>query len=408
MKGSVSYSYPDQTFWDAYTNLWENSLQKPVFQTPRFIQFLAQKFKKTLAVYQCYRGQELVGAAFFRKDGNIYKLLSEIKADYNFFVIHKDCTIEETTFFFQSFFNEVKRQNWTLILSYQPSWAPYMPVLERVGKANNLYLNISRHSVCPLLHTNTPEEMMDQFKKSKELKYSVNRLVKQQGAVFEVYTDDEDIDNWSDEFCRCHVKRWQSTTTPSRYDTAEMQELNRESMRAWAKDHFLIRFSVRVGGERIAFNAVLLQEDTVIGHAQAFDPDFHKFSPGKALMYTIGEWMLSRRLTKLDFGKGGEAYKANMTNLEPELHKIFISNYTNVPFVLKTQLETSLRSNSGLIRLYRQKIKPKLQGAKILLSNRAHKLLGNNKITKPQGFGTLLGMLYNDSFENIFLLANLI
>ncbi len=408
MKGSFTYTYPDNNFWDAYAGLWENSLQKPVFQTPRFIQYLAKRFERTLAVYQCYSGDKLIGAAFFQNDSGIYKLLSEIKADYNFFVIHKDCTAEETEFFFQFFFEEVKRQNWTMVLSYQPSWAPYMGELERIGKSNSLYLNISRHSVCPMLHTETPEQMMEQFKKSKELKYSMNRLIKQQGAVFEVYTDDEDIDNWSDQFCRCHVKRWKTTTTPSRYDTTDMQELNRECMRAWAKDNFLIRFSVRIGEERIAFNAVLLQGDSLVGHAQAFDPDYYKYSPGKALMYAIGEWMLSRRLTKLDFGKGGEAYKANMTNLEPELHKIFISSYFNLPFVLKTQLETSLRANSGLIRLYRQKIKPKIQGARLMFGTQTQRILGNTKVPKPHGLGTMIATFGFDTIEEILLLTNFI
>ncbi|MCE7926247.1 MAG: GNAT family N-acetyltransferase [Haliscomenobacteraceae bacterium CHB4] len=405
MKGSVTYAYPDQKFWDAYSRLWQNSLYKPVFQTPRFIQYLARKFEHELAVYQCYRGDELVGAAFFRKDGKIYKLLSEIKADHNVFVIHQDCTEEETRFFFQYFFEEVKKQNWTLVLSYQPAWALYLDTLEQAGKSKGLYLNVSKHSVCPMLQTDTPEEMMEQFKKSKELKYSMNRLIKQQGAIFEVFTDDEDIDNWSDQFCRCHVKRWQATSTPSRYDTSEMQELNRECMRAWAKDNHLIRFSVRIGDERVAFNAVLLQGDVVIGHAQAFDPEYQKYSPGKALMYAIGEWMLSRRLTKLDFGKGGEAYKANMTNLEPELHKIFISSYTNLPFVLKTQLETTIRSNTGLIKMYRQKIKPKIQGAKTKIETKAQRLMGNFREPRPHRLSALMLAAQLDSAADIFLIV---
>ena len=117
--------------------------------------------------------------------------------------------------------------------------------------------------------------------------------------------------------------------------------------------------------------------------------------------------MLANRFRKLDFGKGGEAYKANMTNLQPELHKIFISNYSNLSFVLKTGLETTLRSNSGLIRMYRQKIKPKLQGARIMLGKKAQSLMGKPKVSSPQGFGTLLAMVDIEMFENIFFFTNL-
>lgn len=405
MKGSVSFAYPDPPFWEAYDQLWENSIQKSVFQTPRFVKYLAKRFEQSLAVYRCYRSERLIGVAFFRKDGATYKLLSEIKADYNFFVIDEGCTPDEIHFFFRTFFEEVKRLNWALVLSYQPSWALYMETLERAGKAGKLYLNISKHSVCPMLHADTPEQLMEQFTKSKELKYSMNRLIKQQGAVFEVYADDEDIDNWSDQFCSCHVKRWQKTPTPSRYDTPEMQELNRECMRAWAKDNLLIRFSIRIGEERIAFNAVLLQGDTLIGHAQSFDLDYYKFSPGKALMYAIGEWMLSHGITKLDFGKGGEAYKANMTNLEPELYKIFISGYSNLPFVIKSELEATMRSNSGFIKTYRYKIKPKIQEARIKIGAQTVKLFENIKLLKAYKFGTLLAMLQTDLLEEMLLVC---
>lgn len=67
---------------------------KTAFRNPssnaRFIQYLAQRFRQSIAIYQYYKDDKLVGAAFFRKDGNIHKkLLSEIKADYNFFGLTK-------------------------------------------------------------------------------------------------------------------------------------------------------------------------------------------------------------------------------------------------------------------------------------------------------------------------------
>ena len=374
MKTEITYSNPDQRFWEAYTDLWENSSQKSVFQAPAFLRYLAQKFDQTLVIYHFYRGKQLMGAMFLRNDGGIYKLLSEVKADYNFLAIHKDCTAEETEYFFRNFFEEVKKRGWALILNYQPSWANYLKVMEREGKTSRLYMDISRHSICPVLETETPHGILEWFNNLKNFRYYVNRLKKQQNAEFEVFTTDEGLDEWIEQFCACHVKRWQKTATPSAYDQPERQDLVRNVFRTWAKDDLLTRFSIKIGDERVAFNIALRQGNALVGHAQAYDLDFAKFSPGKGLMYFIGEWMSKNGFVKIDFGKGGEAYKFGMTNGELELYKIFISSYSNLSFVLKSKMETVARANPGFIAIYRGKIKPKIQAAKINMMSQVSKL----------------------------------
>jgi hypothetical protein len=375
MRTSIILSYPDQQFWDAFAELWENSAQQSVFQGPHFIRYLAKKFEQDLAIYACYKSERLIGVAFFRNDGGVYKLLSEVKSDYNFVTLHQECTEEEVRFFFKHFYQEVKKRDWTIILNYQPSWAGYLKILEEKGKASGLFLVVSRHSICPVLEGESPKAILDWFNSLKNFRYYVNRLKKQQNAAFEVFTGEEDLDEWADEFYACHAKRWQNTPTPSKYHEPETQELSTEVFRAWAKEGSLTRFSIRVGEERIAFNVALRQGNALVGHSQAYDPDFGKYSPGKALMYFIGEWMSNNGFKKIDFGQGGEAYKFGMTNGELELYKIFISNYSNIPFVVKSKLEKTVRSNTGFISVYRGTIKPKLQEMKIRLREEISKLL---------------------------------
>jgi hypothetical protein len=374
MRTSIITTYPDQQFWEDFADLWANSSQPSVFQGLHFMGYLAKKHENALAVYVAYEGRQMKGVAFFYNDNGVHKLLSEVKSDYNFLTLHKDCTPEEISFFFKNFFQEVKRLNWTMILSYQPSWANYLPVLEQEGKSAGLFLTLSKHSVCPLLEGDSPKAILDWFNGLKNYRYYVNRLRKQQNAVFEVFTGEEDLEKWTAEFCACHVKRWNNTPTPSDHNTKYKQDLTREVFRAWAKDNALTRFSIRIGEERIAFNIALRQGNALVGHAQAYDPDFGKFSPGKAIMYFIGEWMSNNGFTKIDFGKGGEAYKFGMTNRELELYKIFISQYFNLPFVLKSGLEKTVRSNTGFISVYRGKIKPKLQAVSIRMKGEIAKL----------------------------------
>ena len=392
MKTNIIHSYPDQQFWDAYTELWANSAQRSVFQAPHFIRYLAKRYEQTLAVYQFCKGGKLVGAAFFRNDDGTHKLLSEVKSDYNFIAIHKDCTEGDVKDFFGTLFKKIKKQNWSLIINYQPSWASYLRTLEAEGKASGLFLAVSKHSICPHVEAETPKGISEWFNGLKNFRYYVNRLKKQQNAVFEVFTGEEELDKWADQFCDCHVKRWEGTPTPSQYNRTELQEFSREVFRTWAKDDLLTRFSIKIGDERIAFNIALRQGNALVGHAQAYNPEYAKFSPGKALMYFIGEWMSANGMVKIDFGKGGEAYKAGMTNGEQELYKIFISNYTNLPFVLKSKLETTIRANPNFIAVYRGKIKPKLQETKVRVKAEASKLFGNTTTAKHSAVGSLLAL----------------
>ena len=375
MRIEIIQTFPVQQFWDAFAELWRNSAQQSVFQGPHFLRYLAKKFEQTLAIYACYKDERLKGVAFFRNEDGVYKLLSEVKSDYNFMTLHNECTEEDVHFFFRHFYQEVKKRNWTIIMSYQPSWADYLKILEEEGKASGLFMVVSKHSICPVLEGESPKAILDWFNGLKNFRYYVNRLKKQKDVVFEVFTDEEELDKWADEFYACHVKRWNHTATPSKYHESESQELSTEVLRAWAKADSLTRFSIRIGEERIAFNVALRQDNALIGHSQAYDPDYGKFSPGKALMYFIGEWMSNNGFNKIDFGQGGEAYKFGMTNGELELYKIFISNYSNIPFVMKSKLEKTVRSNTGFISVYRGTIKPKLQKVRSRVKEGISKLL---------------------------------
>ena len=364
MVTSISFSYPDEKFWGSYSELWHQSTHRSPFQSPTYIRFLADLYPNDLVIYQCMRGEQLIGATFFRRDNGTIDFLSEIKSDHNFFTLHSDCTQAELTGFFRGLMKAVKKNDLSLVLNYQPSWAGYMDTFISEGKKSGLFWEVSNHSVCPALDCETPEEVMQRFNKVKNLRYYVNRLKKQQSAVFEAFSDAEELDKWNEQFCDCHVKRWEDTPTPSKYSDPEMRRFQKGCLEAWAKEGLLCRFSVRVGEERIAFNMALRQGNDLVGHSQAYDPEFSKYSPGKAIMYFIGEWMLEQGISKIDFGKGGESYKYGMTNVDLPLYKIFVSGYGNVPFVLKSKLETTARANPKFIKIYRGKIKPRLQQAK--------------------------------------------
>jgi hypothetical protein len=362
MVASVSYSYPDQHFWIEYTALWNNSLHKPVFKSPHYIQYLANRFRDDFAVYKFVVDDKLMGVTFLRKNGNDYRLLTDVKADHNFFVIHQSCTAKQIETFFVRFLALVKQENWSLVLRVQPLWASYMATFVKAVNTSGLFWNVAKRSVCPVLEEETAKILYDKLNASRELRYRVSRIKSQLKGEFEILTGEEDMDSWVNTFCELHRKRWDGTGSPSRYQNAEEENFLKNCLLSWAKDRVLVRFAIKAGGERIAFVICLLQQNSLIHHSTAYDETFYKYSPGKALILIIAEWMKGNNLNILDFGEGAESYKYAYTNKELELNEISISAFSNVSFMLKVKLRQVLRekisANPNLIRFYKEKIKP--------------------------------------------------
>ena len=353
---------PDDAFWNKYEQLWRNSTERSPFQAPRLLRYFVQQNSAETIVFQYFKNQsELLGAAIFQKENSGVQFLSDMKTDANFFILHQDCTKEETEDFFQHFLNRISDSGWALMLNNQPGWANYMQHFAAAGEASELFWMKIPYSVCPVVTAETPQALLEQISGSRELRYRVNKLKNQKNAVFEVLTDDNDLDHWVDEFCQAHVLRWEDTPTPSAYRDPLRRQFVKGCMRAWAEDGILVRFSVKAEGHRVGFVVGLLAAGSLIHHSTTFHPDFKKFSPGKALILIMAEWMAQNNLRVLDFGDGDEPYKYTVANEEHELNRIFLSSKLNLPFILKTKLIRWTKTHPKIYKLYAQKIKPHFQ-----------------------------------------------
>lgn len=358
MEAILEYNYPDSGFWNQYQVLWEESNRRSVFQGPAYLKHLASYHKGPVAVFKFFSDKQLKGAAIFRKENGVYGFLSDIKSDHNFFVLHKDCTPEETEFFFGAFFEKVRKEKWALLLNSQPAWAEYMPSLQQAGRSQQAFFQSLSYSVCPVFEAQTPEEMYKRFNKSKNTRYKLNRLKKEQDAVFEFFRGDEDLREWIREFGESHGKRWEHTPTPSKYADADGQAFLYDCCRAWIEDDVLIRFSIRVGDTRIAFCIGLIQGQSLVHHSHTYDVEYSRYSPGKVLLHAIGEWMKNQKLTVLDFGDGDESFKYLYANKELHLYRIFTANKLDLPFIIKAKLIKSVKQNKKIYDFYREKIRP--------------------------------------------------
>jgi len=358
MKVSADFIRPDASFWDQYGRLWDRSIARSPFQSPRLLQFFAGETDSEVAAFRYLKDDELLGAALFKREKREWHFLSDLKTDHNFFVIDNRCNQEEIAGFFAHFLQEIKRRKKNLLLNNQPVWSPYMGSFLRALESHGLFWEHLPYSVCPVIEAETPEDLFARINKLREFRYRVNRLVNQQNAVFEALTDESSIDQWADQFTGTHIRRWHGTRTPSSFLNSYRIHFLKGCLRAWQKDGVLVRFSIRVGEKRVGYVIGLRQEKTLVHHSTTYDPDFKKYSPGIAIIHFMGGWMRDHGMHVLDFGDGDEDYKYAAANKEQELSRIFISAGMDLPFFLKTKMIKSVRNNPRLFDFYREKIKP--------------------------------------------------
>ena len=349
---------PDAAFWETYSQLWLNSTERSPFQSPQILRYFSSCSAADTLVFQAFNSkQELIGAALFQKGKRVIKFLSDMKTDANFFTLRRDCQTDELETIFKQFLEKTKQENWAFSLNNQPHWSRYMEQFEAIGKNSDLYWLHIPYSVCPIVQAETPKALHEQVNGSRELRYRMNKLKNQKNARFEVLTDDTGIDHWVDEFCQAHILRWANTPTPSGYRKLHRQEFLKNCLHAWAREGILVRFSVLVEGARVGFVVGLLEAGSLIHHSTTFHPDYWKFSPGKALILFMTEWMKDNNLSVLDFGDGDEPYKYSVATDEHLLSRIFIADRSNLRFILKTKLIRWIKTHPKFYQFYVLKVK---------------------------------------------------
>lgn len=358
--GFIRHGIPDDGFWARYGQLWRTSRSRSPFQSPHFLRALAARSNHPVAVYESYDDEGLLGAAVFHKPGVDYRFLSDLKTDHNFFVIREGCPPAALRGFFDVFLEQVRSEHWALTLNRQPDWLDAWKVFTASLRESELFWDVLRYSVCPMTTMATAQEIAAHLTGSRNTRRKRRRLQRDHGAWFEVLEDGEQLEAWLEDFTAAHIARWSTTDTPSEYRSPARRSFLQACLRAWARDGLLIRFSLVVGGRRIALCIGLREQGTVIHHSHTYDRDFGRYSPGKILLHEIGGWLGRNGISRLDFGDGGEPFKYDYANEEHGLHRVFISSRTALLYRAKALTVRTIRSHDALYGLYLNRIKPHL------------------------------------------------
>jgi hypothetical protein len=345
-----------ENFWDQYDSLWQNSKDRSPFQAPSVLKYFSLIEAGSMGCL-LFDNKTLLGAVMLKKEKKHLNFLSDRKSDANWFVFHRNCTDEDINYFFSSLLNQIRLSNWSLILNKVKSWNNNMQGFDEAGRKSDLFWLNLKYSVCPALEAENPDLLFSIINRSRQFRYAVNRIRKQFEGVFEVFNDDTDLEAWVNDFCQCHVKRWDKTSTPSSFRDLNNRKFLFQCLQAWHEDDTLVRFSVKANGKRIGFSVNLKEKQTLIGHSTTFDPEYSKLSPGKSLIYIMAEWIRENNYTVFDFGNGDEEYKYSLANKDQHLQRIFISSRTNFPFIIMAKAIKFVRQERRLYLLYKNKFK---------------------------------------------------
>jgi CelD/BcsL family acetyltransferase involved in cellulose biosynthesis len=217
----------------------------------------------------------------------------------------------------------------TVLLNNMPEWG-------RTREAAVQGLQLAGYRCVPVAYDKVPCVQGDmnsegmkhfgrQFNKHRGLKNYSNRLKKMKGFHFEVDETRDDINDWVDQFCVAHDKRWETTSTLSKYQDEKTRTDLKDALAAWAEDRVLIRFSVHVMNRRITFVAGLKNKKNkdIIHFHTARLPVFNKLSTGNITIRLMGLWMMENGYQCLDFGRGNEAYKHFFANETRDLWRVY-------------------------------------------------------------------------------------
>jgi Acetyltransferase (GNAT) domain len=344
-------------FWEQYKALWQNSAEKSPFQAPEILKYFSGLDHGHTLVFQLWIDEELTGAVVFKKIKNTFQFLSDWKTDANWFVFHQKTKDADIIYFFDQLLQMLNKNKSSLILNNIPASAEYIEQLLIAVKKSHLFCQNIQYAVSQRVIAESSFELFKKIKSSSQTRSSVNKIKKHKNSLFEVFTDDFEMENWVKEFCEIHIRRWAGTTTPSVFSDINKQTFLLGCLKAWNKEKLLVRFSIKLDEKRICFVIGLIENETLIHHSTTFDPDFRKFSPGRSIIYYIAEWMSEQNLNILDFGNGDEAYKSYFANNIQDLMRIFIAGPGNYLFKFKALGIKHIRKNNWLYQLYKEKIK---------------------------------------------------
>jgi CelD/BcsL family acetyltransferase involved in cellulose biosynthesis len=244
----------------------------------------------------------------------------------------------------------------SVFLDHLPPWGPTLAAaragLLRAGWRARAFPS----NPCPVLAlapgADLGERLRAEANRHRRMRVYANKLGRLPGFRFEALEDADDLEGWTRDFCDAHEWRWNATPTPSEYRFRAARERTLACLKAWQRDGTLVRFSVGLGGARLALVAALRVPHRLVYHLVATSPAGAPHRAGQVLVRAVLLWMAERGLPVLDFGIGDEDYKLRYANQGESLWRVFGARHGFARDLVRGALEAPIRRSSRLQELW--------------------------------------------------------
>jgi CelD/BcsL family acetyltransferase involved in cellulose biosynthesis len=177
---------------------------------------------------------------------------------------------------------------------------------------------VSRGDICPRLHI---PDTLDEFKRSLHSKvryqlFQTKRAVTEQGLFsLEAALSQEVLDRSFSEFVGLHQRRWNRLGYPGSFANERYREFLHDVTRAFLQRGWLWFRTARNDGRCIAAQCAFKFKDYMYDYLKAFDHESPeaKRRPGRALLLSLIEESIQEKIRVVDFLRGAEKYKFELT-----------------------------------------------------------------------------------------------
>jgi CelD/BcsL family acetyltransferase involved in cellulose biosynthesis len=203
-----------------------------------------------------------------------------------------------------------------IVLNQVPDNSPTVPAIDGLAQADGWLTGQWASPPSPYIPLNcTYEEFFAGLKRGDRynLRKRHERLGKLGHIDVEVIPDRNGLREAMEDGLRIEAAAWKGQHgTAIASDTAVTEFYLRLAEREADLGHLRLSF-LRVGGKRISFNYLLRNNKTLYGVKIGYDPEYHTYSPGNALLNLILQQACADGMAEYDFLGVDDAWKFDWT-----------------------------------------------------------------------------------------------
>jgi CelD/BcsL family acetyltransferase involved in cellulose biosynthesis len=202
-----------------------------------------------------------------------------------------------------------------------------LPLLER----NGFIYTTRRMDICPRL--DTPASMKDylgSLSSGVRRRFSQARKIENEGgnASIDTVASAEELDNYFNELIRLHQTRWNKLGYVGAFSDSRFTLFQKDLLRAFYAQGWLWFKRVRMNGATVAVRLGFKFNEKLFDYLSGFSDQMpsSKIRPGLALLLSMIEDASGLGCRSIEFLRGAEAYKFELTSLQSTLWHIHVAN----------------------------------------------------------------------------------